>query len=144
MPGFDGEMRADGQANEIVGVGHGIGFVEIVDAPDEAALDVAPGAEIFDVKIADGEHLRGFSQVGADLRPDLRPAIVGGAKKGKDSSLHVGVLEVEILLDRWVRCAEPVFKLAGGFDDVHSAGNDSGAGLGSQRERAGYEGLVAE
>ena len=55
----DGNVRAGGQAHQIDGVGQLVDFVEIVDAPDQAAFDVAPGAEIFHVQIAHGEHVRG-------------------------------------------------------------------------------------
>ncbi len=30
----------------------GVGFIEIVDSPNQAAFEVAPGAEIFHVKVA--------------------------------------------------------------------------------------------
>ncbi len=58
MPGFGSQVRAYGEANQIVGVGHRVGFVKIVDTPDEAAFDVAPGAEILDMQIAHSQHLR--------------------------------------------------------------------------------------
>ena len=90
MLGFDGQMGADRQADEIVGVGHGMGFVEIVDAPDEAALDVAPGAEILDMQVADGQHVRGLGKIGTDLRPDLRPAIKVARRKGKTATFMLG------------------------------------------------------
>ena len=54
MSGFGGEVSAYGQADQIDGVGHGPSFVEIVDAPDQAAFDVTPGAEVFHVEIAYG------------------------------------------------------------------------------------------
>ena len=84
--GLDGEMGADGETHQIDGVGHGPGFVEVVDSPDEAAFDVTPGAEVFDMKIADGENVRRLGEIRADLRPELRPAVVGGAKEGKSSA----------------------------------------------------------
>ena len=100
---------------------------------------VAPGAEIFHVQVADRENARGFGEIGANLRPDLRPAVIGGAEKGKDLRLHAGVLEAEVLLDDGGAVAQPVFKLARGFDHVH-AGNDSergehGSQIGEERHR---------
>ena len=53
MIGGDGQMSAGGQANQVDRVGQPADFVEIVDAPDQPAFDVAPGAEVFDVQIAD-------------------------------------------------------------------------------------------
>ena len=41
---------------------------------------------------------------------------------------------MEIFLDQIGSMSEPLFKVARGFHDVHGARNDSGAGLGSQRE----------
>jgi hypothetical protein len=60
MAGFGGEVRAYGEADEIVGIGQRIGFVEVVDAPNQAALEVAPGTEVFYVQVADGEGVRRF------------------------------------------------------------------------------------
>ena len=54
---LDGQIGAGKEANQIHGIGGGPGFIEIIDAPDEPAFEVAPGAEIFDVQIADGEDL---------------------------------------------------------------------------------------
>jgi hypothetical protein len=129
--GLDGEMGADGEAHQIDGEGHGPGFVEIVDTPDEAAFEVAPGAEIFYVKVADGEDARGIGKFGANLRPDLRPAVVGGAEEHEDVRLHVGVLEAKVSWVDTSALSQPGFELPGGFYYVHE-GNDSGGGMGSQ------------
>ncbi len=129
MSGFGGEVGAYGQADQIDGVGRGPGFVEIVDAPDQAALDVAPGAEIFHVEIAYGQDFWGMCEVGTDLRPELRPAVVGGAEEHEAVLLHVGVLQAEVFLVDAGAQGEPGFELARGFNYVH-AGNDSGGGNG--------------
>jgi len=143
--GRGGEVGADGEADQIDGVGHGPGFVEIVDTPDEAAFDVAPGAEIFDVQIADGEHVRGLGEIGAELRPELRPAVVSGAEEHEDVGLHVGVFQAEVFLVDVSALGQPGFELAGGFDDVHW-GNDSGGEMGSQmgRQREAFHHGVTE
>ena len=52
------DMRAGGQAHQIDGIGQLVDFVEIVDAPHQAAFHVAPGAEVFDVQIAHRQHVR--------------------------------------------------------------------------------------
>src|SRR5580698_4808456 len=131
--GFGGEVGADGQAHEINGVGHGPGLVEIVDAPDEAAFDVAPGSEVLDVEIAYGEDLRSVCEIGTNLLPDLRPAVVGGAEEHEDVRLHVGVFEAKIFLFDLGAQGQPRFELAGGFDNMHG-GNDSGWGNGKSNE----------
>ena len=84
MAAFGSQMSTHGEADEIVGVGHGMGFVEVVDAPDQAAFNVAPGAEIFHVQVAHRQHARSLGKFGAHLRPDLRPAVIGSAQKWKD------------------------------------------------------------
>jgi len=47
--GVNGKMDAHGQAHQIDGEGQRPGLVEVVDPPDQAAFDIAPGAEIFNV-----------------------------------------------------------------------------------------------
>ena len=83
MPDGDRQVRAGRQAHQIDRVGKPVCFVEIVDAPDQAAFDVAPGAEILDVEVAHGEHLRRAGDIRADFRPQLHPAVEGGAQEGK-------------------------------------------------------------
>ena len=51
----DGEMCTGREADQIDGPRHAAGFVEIVDAPDQPALGVAPRSEIFYVQIAHRE-----------------------------------------------------------------------------------------
>ena len=138
MSGFRREMRAYGEADKIVGVSERIGFVKIVHAPDEPTFDVAPGAEIFDVQIAHGEHAGCFGKIGANLRPDLGPSIVRGAKKRKHRLLHSGVFQLEISFDDQSALGEPVLKLTGGFDNVHRANDNDAMGRKSTRE-AGLE-----
>ena len=59
----DRQIRAGGEANEIERVRSRESFVEIVDAPDEAAFGVAPGAEVLDVQIADAENGGSFGEL---------------------------------------------------------------------------------
>ena len=44
--------------------GIGLGFVKVVDAPDQPLLRIPPGAEVLNVQIADAEHRRGGGQLG--------------------------------------------------------------------------------
>jgi len=137
--GLGGKMGADGEPNEVDRIGHGPGFVEIIDSPDKAAFDVAPGTEIFHVKIADREDLWGFGEIATDLWPDLCPAIEGRAEESEKLFLHAGVLEADVF---WVDAStlrQPGFKLAGGFDHVH-AGNHSGAENEKSNSDGGAEG----
>ncbi len=88
MTFFTGQVCADGEANQVVGVGKGMRLVEVIDAPDQASFDIAPGTEVFDVEVADSEDMWGFGEVRTDVRPELCPAIVSGTKKRKGRRLH--------------------------------------------------------
>ena len=77
------------------------------------------------MEIADGEHVWSLGEFRTNLRPHLRPAVVSGAEEGKKLRFHVGVFNSKIFSVEVRALGEPVFELAGGFDDVH-AGNDSG------------------
>ena len=64
-----GEDRARDQPNEIDRIGHVGDLVEIIDAPNEAALGVAPRPEILHMQIAHGQYRGGLDEVRADLGP---------------------------------------------------------------------------
>src|SRR5579863_7165748 len=134
VAGLNGEVGTDRESDEIDGVGRGPGFVKVVDAPDKAAFDVTPGAEILDVKIADGEDARSLGNPRTDLWPELGPAIVGGAKEGKKLRLHAGMFKAEIGGVYVSALAQPVFKVPGSFDNVH-AGNDSEGRIAKSNDR---------
>src|SRR5579864_966434 len=76
VPGLDREMGAHREPNEIVGVGHRIGFVEIIDAPNETTFRIAPRTEVLYMQVAHGQYLRSFGEFGTNLWPDLCPAVV--------------------------------------------------------------------
>lgn len=83
VAGFNREMGANGEPHQIDGVSHRPGFVEVVDAPNQAALDVTPCPEVLNMKIAYRENAWSPRQFGTDLGPELRPAVVGGTKERK-------------------------------------------------------------
>src|SRR5258708_7841189 len=98
-----------------------MGFVEVVDSPNEAALNVAPCAEVLDMQIAHGQYVRRFGQFRTHLRPNLRPAIKSRAQKRKHRRLHAGVFEEEILLDQIGAVTQPILELTSSLYNVHSA-----------------------
>ena len=120
MLGASGEQRAGCQAHQIHSVGVDEGFIEIVDSPDKAAVGVLPSAEVFHVEIAHGQETGNAVQIGADLGPNLHPAIEGGAKKRENSGGHLLVFELQIGLDNADVLAQPLFIPSGCFDNVHS------------------------
>ncbi len=83
------EICAGGQADQIQRVWSGPRFVQIIHAPDEPAFLVAPGAEIFDVQIADRQHPGRANHVHTICVPQLQPAVKRGAKKGERRLRHV-------------------------------------------------------
>src|SRR5882724_529497 len=115
---LDGQIGAGGEAGEVNRVSGGPGLVQVIDAPDEAAFEVAPGAEVLDVEIADGEHGRRSGEVMAEMRPELQPAIKRGAEKGECRAGHLLVLRLQVLLDDWKMIGEPLFKIGRGFHDA--------------------------
>src|ERR1700741_1322962 len=96
MAGLAGQVSAHSEANQVVCVRKRMSLVEVVDAPDEAAFGIAPGAEGFHVEVANGQHLRRSGQFRANLWPQLRPAIKSGTEKRKDRCFHILVLFAEI------------------------------------------------
>ena len=117
-------MGANRKPHQIDGVGHGPGFIEVVDTPDKAAFDVAPGAEVFHMEITNRQDVRSFRQLGTNLRPELGKAVVSRAEEGEQLRLHARMLQAEIFFVEMSAEAQPFFKVATGFDYVH-AGNDS-------------------
>ncbi len=95
------------------------GFVEIVDAPDEAAFGVAPGAEVLDVEIADAEDGWSFRELGTDFRPVLQPAVKRGAEERERILRHQRVFERDVLADDGEALGQPLLEVCGGFEDVH-------------------------
>ena len=88
------------------------------------------------MKIANGENVRGFGEIGTDLGPDLRPAVEGGAEECEKFLLHAEVFEAEILLVEMSALRQPGFELAGRFNHVH-AGNDSRGEKGKSNSGSG-------
>lgn len=117
LPG--GENGAGGEADEVLSEGEGSGFVEVIDAPDQAAFGVTPGAEIFHMEIAYGKDREGAREIGAEFGPELDPAIEGCAKEAEGIVRHGLVLLLEIGWDKFEMSAEPFFIAAGGLGDAH-------------------------
>jgi hypothetical protein len=60
--------RTDAQSHQIIGIRQGASFIEIVDAPGQAAKSVPPRAEACDVQIANRQHGRRLVQLRANFR----------------------------------------------------------------------------
>ncbi|MBB2687243.1 UNVERIFIED_ORG: hypothetical protein GGD47_004867 [Rhizobium etli] len=92
----DGACR---KANEIQRIGHHRRIVEIIDAPDEPALAIAPGAEILQMRIANRQHCGRAAELRADIEDDLAPAPIGGAQEDEIVAAHLLALFLKIVLD---------------------------------------------
>lgn len=102
-----GEHGARDQPYKIDGIRHAGDFIEIVDAPDQPAFGIAPGAEIFDMQIADRENARGLGKVWQRVLPQSGPAIEGAPQEYEHRVLHELVLELQVGLDNIQALAEP-------------------------------------
>ena len=114
------QQSARRQPEKVQHIGHLGRLIEVVDAPDQTAIGVAPGAEILQMDIADGENGGRVRQIRTDLEDRLGPAPVGGAKKDEGALLHLLMLEGDILRDELAPelLAHPIFIGLHGFVDV--------------------------
>ncbi len=118
MPGRD--QRTCCEAHEIEGIGHLRGFVEVVDAPDEAAVGIPPRAEVLQVDIAHRKHLRSVHRAQTNIGSQFGPSPVGGAQECEGALAHLLVLGGQIAGDEAAAelAAEPDLVVAGGLDNV--------------------------
>src|SRR5579862_6698596 len=72
---IDNNPHARRQTHKIVCVRQRIRLVKIVHAPAQTPLGVAPGPEAVDVQISRSKNLWRVAQIGAHLRPKLRPSV---------------------------------------------------------------------
>jgi len=114
-----GQQRAGSQAYQVVGVGQAPCLVEIVDAPDQAAFDIPPGAEVLDVQISHRQRFGRARRVAAHFLPDLRPAVIGCAQEGKDGGTHLLVLERQVFIHDAQMATQPRFISSSSFGYFH-------------------------
>ena len=105
--GAGGQHEARREALEVPLPRTGAGLVEVVDAPGQPPVGVAPGAEVFDVQVAGGENNRGFHQLGQCCRKEFGPAVESSSKQNEGAGAHELVLLVEIGLHDFCVLAEP-------------------------------------
>ena len=82
--------------HQIIRAGHWAGFIKVINSPNQAALAIAPGPEVFDMKIAHSEHQRRVRQLRTDLGPQLHPAVKGGPKEGERAFRHPLMFDKQI------------------------------------------------
>jgi hypothetical protein len=91
------QHRTCGETDEIEHIGHPCGFVEIVDTPRQAPIDIPPGPEVLQMDVADAENLRGVRKVRTDIKNYFRPTPIRRAQKHERAFTHLFVLFGEIL-----------------------------------------------
>jgi hypothetical protein len=95
------------EPHQIERIRHYRGLVEIVDAPDQPAFGIAPGAEIFQVQVADRQHLRCVHQIRAQFRDGPGPAEIGRAQEDERALPHPLVFLRDVILDHRALLAQP-------------------------------------
>ena len=87
------------------------GIVEVVHAPDEAPVVVAPGAEILKMRVADGKNRGGIGKIREDIQDHFAPPPIRRAKEGEGALAHLPMLLAKICFDEVTTdlLAQPVF-----------------------------------
>src|SRR5207245_6755838 len=93
-----GQAGAGRQAHEVERERNATRLVEVADAPDEPAFDIAPRAVVLDVEVAHRKHAHPVRDIGEGLRRELGPSIEGRAQKAEGVRRHHLVLVVELVL----------------------------------------------
>src|SRR6185369_12099110 len=88
MSNFDRDRGACPEPDQVQRIRKWESFIEIVDAPDEAAFGITPGAEVGYVQVSDSEDHRSFTRLGTKLRKKLHPAIERRAEERKRILRH--------------------------------------------------------
>src|SRR5215472_18163818 len=114
-----GDFDAGGQADQVIRVGQREGLVEIVDAPTQSPLGIAPGPVTVHVEIANAEYLRGVGPVSAYFRPHLCPAVVTAPEELERVFPHLGVFVAKMAADNRSASAHPGFVASGCGVNVH-------------------------
>ena len=118
MVRFDGQPRARGQPDQVHGIGHDGHFIEIIDAPHQTPLTVAPRPEILHMQIAHRQNRRGPDNLGTNLRPELTPPVKGPPQKRKHRPPHQRMLQPQISCDQGDLTSQPAFISACRFVNV--------------------------
>src|SRR5262249_26105834 len=96
VPAFDGDQDARAKPDKVVRVRKQRRLIKVVQPPNEAAFNVAPCAEVFDMDVADTDDQRRPRLARAKLRECLRPPVERRAQKREVSGRHFRVLVLEV------------------------------------------------
>src|ERR1700686_5639986 len=119
----DKNLYAGRQAHQIICIRQRIRFVEVIDAPGEPTLGVAPSSKTADMQISHRQYFGSITQVGAYLGPKLRPAVKRSSEKEERAFSHLLVLQSQVSFNNGRTTAHPVFVALSRLMDIHfSAG----------------------
>src|ERR1039457_6084851 len=119
MTQLNSQPSTGGQPHQINRVRQRKRLVEIIDAPHQPTLGIAPGTIIFYMQIANGQHCGCAGHLRTKRREKLHPAIERGAQERKCILRHQLVLGAKITLDHADVTGQPRFILPGRLLDVH-------------------------
>ena len=109
---FHCEIGTGKKPDQINGICRGPCFIKIVHAPDQPTFQVAPGSEIIDMEIPDGQYLSCARKFRANKRPVLSKPVKRRAEKRERGFGHVHVLEVNIRVDQIDVARSPFFEIS--------------------------------
>jgi len=111
VPGVDRRTRrklnAGHKPDQIEHIGHHGGFIEVVDAPDQTPVRIAPGPEILQVQITDRKQLWRIHQLRTPVADFSGPAEIGGPQEDEGTLLHPFVFVGDILFNDVALRGEP-------------------------------------
>ncbi len=92
----DRVIRAHQQPHQIRSIRRWPRFIEVVHSPDQPPFQVAPGAKIIHVQIANSQHLRSARQFRTNNWPQLRPTIKRRTHERENRIGHHAMLQNQI------------------------------------------------
>src|ERR1019366_1954778 len=113
--------RTDAQSHQIIGIRQRVSFIEIVDAPGQAAKSVPPCAEACYVQIANRQHGRRLVQLRANFRKQLCPPVKCAAEKLNRTLRHQLVLVRELILHHRNVAADPCLEIFRRRQNIHKS-----------------------
>src|SRR3954471_18749372 len=113
----DREERAGRESDEIGRVRNPARLVDVVYAPDQPSVFVAPRAEVFEMKIANPKHARRVVERGAAVGPDLYPPVKRAPQEDERAFAHALVLSLQIADYHARLTAQPAFVRTGALDE---------------------------
>ena len=85
---LDSSIEIGGEPHQIIGVRQRVGLVEIVDAPDQAAVSVSPSAEVLHVHRVRGDSL----ELALEVTPPASGEFVVKVRRSSDAAEETAII----------------------------------------------------